>query len=283
MTLSLTSFRPINVQVNETSYPGFKREVTEKCVILDTVTYLLAKRVTYTQRGDSILSEAHLVVPKIDDPITELAARWIKKYYYHEKGLRFPFFIMGGKELQERLFYEAENDILLRLGFTKTPIKDEFNDEELELLDVKREELPFFRLHHPELYPKRLSCFSYGLLKAKEPGIREHLFFPKGPETGRTALFIQRLFQWGYSTVQDPKCGDFMLHLKEGRMTHMSRVAEDGFVDSKTGDNSPDYSRYPANLYWTSEGVQVLFFRKIGPGSYPAELSPTHKLLHTIP
>jgi len=129
----------------------------------------------------------------------------------------------------------------------------------MQTLEIDDQDLIANKKRQPNFKPRNFACHEFTLLNAKEKGLRE---FIMAPQNNKEVDLIEYLIQWGYTAVSEPKSGDFVLYFDKSVLTHSGKYLEDGWVESKFGNNAQNGHHHPLHVVPQGYGTQIAFFRK---------------------
>ncbi len=278
------SLEPIPISSPSGSITGFKRPLTEEYCLIMKIEELInqsVRRVFAFYTPECVRKEyPHL--PKMirldfqccvlaslkdcfdNDPLAKKVAIWMEDFF--QGGLRLA--------CDKKTFYEIGPEIgnfcLKQMGFNPILLPEKFSDEELEILGIGTEEnLVRAQKINPDLSLQKIPCYNYALLRAKEPGLADYMLFLGN---GVTFKFFEYFPKWGYEPVLEPKKGDLVLYLQDGEARHLGLYMDNGQVESKCG-SVPYFNRRPLAAFSSSYGNQIIFYRKVKPGTYTQPLN----------
>jgi hypothetical protein len=188
-----------------------------------------------------------------DDVIALQVHAWVKEYKKAKQCL------VTLEELSS-IKWELKKHIYDKVGFTSSPIPDAFSQEDMNLMGMSKCDLESLQMRQLDFKLQSVSCHDFALLRSKEEGYCELLYYGGGNKELRLFEFFKN---WGYKTVDSPQAGDLVLYLKDGRPMHTGRYLGNGFVESKLGNESNLCHKHPLSVVPDDFGSQMVFYRKV--------------------
>jgi hypothetical protein len=156
--------------------------------------------------------------------------------------------------------WKLKNFIYAKVGFTSTPIPETFSQEDIVTMGMSKSDLNAFIMLQPEFRLPMLSCHDFTLLKSKEKGFCEMLYYGGANKEFKLFEFLKN---WGYKTVESPQAGDLILYLQDGRPVHTGSYLGNNIVESKLGNKSQLCHQHALSALPVESGNQMVFYRKV--------------------